>query len=101
MRATSGVDRVGPWGRAANNHMIGAAFVLYQRAVICELVMHEVLRFAQDDNQQNEAANLWGTPVTARQRTSASAPAPCQYSPSMLRTRCEHAPSCRSLLPPP
>jgi len=46
--------------------MIGAAFVLYQRAVICELVMHEVLRFAQDDNQQNETANLWDTPVTAR-----------------------------------
>lgn len=36
---------------------------------------------------------------TIRQRTSPSAPAPCQYFPSKLHTKCGRAPSCRSLLP--
>src|ERR1700675_4250026 len=60
----------------------------------------QVLRFAQDDNL-NLSSEFTGHDVTARQRTCASALAPCPDFPSTSHTRSEHARSFRILLLPP
>src|SRR6266404_2602231 len=59
----------------------------------------QVLRFAQDDNL-NLSSAFTGHEVTARQRTCASALAPCPDFPSTSHTRSGHARSFRSLLQP-